>query len=82
MQKLRIVLLQDWGNGQGLYGTLNENDDCIQEHFCSNEDFARGDLGFYPEYDPFKRREKYKSLYPNGFYVEFVGNNIDEARRE
>ena len=53
------------------YGAFVD-DELIDYHFCSNDSFAKYDLGD-------RRKNKYSEMFPNGFDVLFV-DSIKEKR--
>lgn len=76
-------------NGVQAYAIDGQTGEIIERHFCTNESFAKGDLGFsslrgakkdsngdYEETtDAFNEgcNKGYKNKYPNGFKKEWVG---------
>ncbi|MBV6514190.1 MAG: hypothetical protein FMNOHCHN_03780 [Ignavibacteriaceae bacterium] len=54
----------------------------IAEHFCSTDEWAKRDLGFYktPDSQSFgeQRRALYSSLYPEGYEVIFSEEILTE----
>lgn len=74
--------------GVQAYAIDGQTGDVIAQHFCSNEEFAKSDLGFL---EPIKlieessdethttvtfgelRRQKYSERFPNGYKLEWVG---------
>lgn len=71
--------------GVQAYAIDGDSGQVIESHFCSNESFAKDDLGFSD--DPCKassrfaqrRKQKYDSLYPNGYKLRWIGDWKENA---
>lgn len=50
---------------------ISETGDVVASHFCSNESFARGDLGMNGS-DWSGKHERYNEYAPDGYELEFV----------
>ncbi|MAX51420.1 MAG: hypothetical protein CMH22_05530 [Methylophaga sp.] len=90
--KILGVITGRYPLGCQAYSIDAETGKIIASHFCSNEVFAKSDLGFTePSFtrllnEPHstegfnrERRDTYSKLYPNGYTLEWVGNieNVD-----
>jgi len=61
-----------------IYYALSDNGKELEHHFCTNDSYAKSDLGVVIDKNPFNiaRRETYKKEFPNGYEIEFV--NYDD----
>lgn len=72
MKKIYVFSNTKGGNEGPCYA-MAEDGTVLGSHFCSNEEWARYDLGVEKGYRP-DRHEYYASHYPEGYEMEFVPN--------
>jgi hypothetical protein len=66
------------GGGDGVCYAMAEDGTVLGSHYCSNESFARGDLGVIPGTRQDRHESHYAKHYPNGYEMEFVhSSSID-----
>lgn len=59
------------GGGEGICFAMAEDGTVLGSHFCSNEEWARYDLGVEKGSRP-DRHKHYAKYYPEGYEMEFV----------
>lgn len=73
--KITVRPITEMNRSGRSYVAIDESGEVIADHYCSNDSFAKSDLGVESLPDEShmfnKRRELYKSKYPDGFTVEF-----------
>lgn len=60
------------GGGDGVCYAMAEDGTVLGSHWCSNEGFAKGDLGVIPGTRQDRHESHYAKHYPNGYEMEFV----------
>ncbi len=71
MNKPKIFVFSATGGGDGICYALAEDGAVLGSHYCSDEYFAKGDLGV-DEGSRSDRHETYAKHYPDGYEMEFV----------
>ena len=71
MKKKIFVYSNAVGGGEGPCYAIAEDGTCLGSHLCSNENFARSDLGVIDGSRP-DRHKGYAKYYPGGYTMEFV----------
>ena len=77
----KIFVFGMCNGGEGLYYALAEDGPGLGSHFCSNESFAKNDLGVIQGSRP-DRHKDYKKHYPDGYEVVFVPSNEVKGNKE
>jgi hypothetical protein len=69
--KPKIYVFSAAGGGDGVCYAMAEDGSSLGSHWCSNEGFARHDLGVLEGSRP-DRHETYMAHYPGGYEMEFI----------
>lgn len=73
MSKPKIFVFSNVvGGGDGIAYAMAEDGTVLGSHWCSNEGFARHDLGAVEGSRPDRHANDYAPHYPDGYEMEFV----------